>query len=769
MAKITLPPVASFSNAAIQTINQNFQDIASAIENSLSRDGTSPNHLTSDLDLNNNDILNAQDIYAHRVLVDGIDIRAMEWHVGTGIPPVSLGEKGDFYLDARTGNVYGPKTSIWGVAHANIRGPQGPQGIQGPRGIQGIQGPQGLQGPQGMQGSPGERGDSFSPDAIGSAAGRSAYDEEPQGFSYLDTDNGFLYFKRSATSGDWSAPIEFGQGPPGSQGLQGPRGPEGPQGIQGPEGPVGSDGVGIPPDGLLGQELFYNGAGPEWRDGAPYIPVEADLPTVITPSSVQIVRTASHNLASKLGAASYKKVDVQPAHNLFEPAAGGGFWDLSEPRVDATMAGAIGDDSYDNGVALEDLCGYARMFGAEAFIPRGRYRSSAASLIVPAGGRASLRGEGPASSVLVATGNQDLLTIRANSEGAVHGLGFDKADRNASGRGLVMEGTAYAVLDHVTAYGFEHGIETAGVLTTLFNKVLTRFNVDGIVMVPAANSKPNAITFQSVSTSLNQRFGVRAVEPASLLWLGGSCEGNGHGKGSPAFSGGVYIANPGGEGRVGANFVGVHFEQNEGRADVHIASTLYPFVVNFDGSLFVRFRTNDSINNIYLETDGTKETILNWKGCAFWDDNNAGYVASADKPFIASETYTRVALNDLGGNHYSNDLAKPNFAPYGPNITPNFSGTSEGTVVVTGTSPALVGRFKNAKPVIRNGIGQYFVPFAKDMRIADYVAQVTPIQAGSICVAPQNLRDVGGFNVDVRDLSGNSLDAGFEFRVDGGL
>ena len=57
MAKITLQSItAAFSS--ISKLNANFSAIATAFENTLSRDGTSPNAMSADLDMNSNRILN---------------------------------------------------------------------------------------------------------------------------------------------------------------------------------------------------------------------------------------------------------------------------------------------------------------------------------------------------------------------------------------------------------------------------------------------------------------------------------------------------------------------------------------------------------------------------------------------------------------------------------------------------------------------------------------------------------------------------------------
>jgi hypothetical protein len=55
MAKVTLvnvPSVTGNPAAVAQALNENFARLAAAIENTLSRDGTEPNQLEADLDLN---------------------------------------------------------------------------------------------------------------------------------------------------------------------------------------------------------------------------------------------------------------------------------------------------------------------------------------------------------------------------------------------------------------------------------------------------------------------------------------------------------------------------------------------------------------------------------------------------------------------------------------------------------------------------------------------------------------------------------------------
>lgn len=65
------------------------------------------------------------------------------------------------------------------------------------------------------QGVKGDRGEAFNVSAQGLAADRVNYDLQPQGFSYFAEDEGLIYFKASATSGDWGTGISFGKGDDG--------------------------------------------------------------------------------------------------------------------------------------------------------------------------------------------------------------------------------------------------------------------------------------------------------------------------------------------------------------------------------------------------------------------------------------------------------------------------------------------------------------------------------------------------------------------------
>lgn len=72
MAKLTLTDLGTtLANTAATVINTNDDRIEAAFENTLSRDGTGPNQMEADLDINNNDILNVNSLEAESLTLGG--------------------------------------------------------------------------------------------------------------------------------------------------------------------------------------------------------------------------------------------------------------------------------------------------------------------------------------------------------------------------------------------------------------------------------------------------------------------------------------------------------------------------------------------------------------------------------------------------------------------------------------------------------------------------------------------------------------------------
>jgi hypothetical protein len=126
---------------------------------------------------------------------------------GAGVPAKSLGINGDFYIDTKTMNMYGPKKNNSWPLPVSMRGPQGSTGAAGSDGKNGTSGAvsagtAGSAGPQGPAGPAGPKGDT-------GATG-------PQGPAGSNT---------------------------GTAGPAGPKGDTGATGAQGPKGDAGTAGT----------------------------------------------------------------------------------------------------------------------------------------------------------------------------------------------------------------------------------------------------------------------------------------------------------------------------------------------------------------------------------------------------------------------------------------------------------------------------------------------------------------------------------------------
>jgi hypothetical protein len=178
---------------------------------------------------------------------------------GPGVPAKSLGINGDFYIDTKNLNLYGPKTKgVWKVTTSlraqevpvvsNIvgetgamgqTGPKGDKGAPGEKGATGATGPQGVQGLTGAVGAKGETG------ATGPAGAK------------------------GETGATGPAGATGATGPTGPQGIQGVKGDTGETGATGPQGPTGPQGS-TGAQGLTGATGATGPAGPQGDAGISY-------------------------------------------------------------------------------------------------------------------------------------------------------------------------------------------------------------------------------------------------------------------------------------------------------------------------------------------------------------------------------------------------------------------------------------------------------------------------------------------------------------------
>jgi len=74
-------------------LTQNFEDLVAALNNTLSLDGSTPNAMSADLDMNGNDILNVNTLY-----IDGVDVFSVINRVTISTSAPSGGTDGDIWF-----------------------------------------------------------------------------------------------------------------------------------------------------------------------------------------------------------------------------------------------------------------------------------------------------------------------------------------------------------------------------------------------------------------------------------------------------------------------------------------------------------------------------------------------------------------------------------------------------------------------------------------------------------------------------------------------
>ena len=93
MAKQPVVNTISSGYASQSQLNENFTNIQASFENTLSLDGSTPNAMNADLDLNNNDLLNVRAIY-----VDGVNVLNVLDNVTVSTASPTGGNDGDIWV-----------------------------------------------------------------------------------------------------------------------------------------------------------------------------------------------------------------------------------------------------------------------------------------------------------------------------------------------------------------------------------------------------------------------------------------------------------------------------------------------------------------------------------------------------------------------------------------------------------------------------------------------------------------------------------------------
>lgn len=200
---------------------------------------------------------------------------------GFGAPSNAIGIDGDFYIDIKNSNIYGPKIKKKWPAAISLKGSNGSAGTDGKSGSDGktitnastVAGPTGVQGFQGIPGTPGDIGPKGEQGLRGEVGATGAQGiVGPIGVQGPIGLTGATGSQGPAGAGSQGAPGATGatgaQGPGGATGSQGPSGSgatgnagaTGSTGAQGATGPTGPQGL-TGPTGLSGAQGTAGAAG----------------------------------------------------------------------------------------------------------------------------------------------------------------------------------------------------------------------------------------------------------------------------------------------------------------------------------------------------------------------------------------------------------------------------------------------------------------------------------------------------------------------------
>lgn len=360
---------------------------------------------------------------------------------------------------------------------------------------------------------------------------------------------------------------------------------------------------------------------------------------------------------------------------------------------DITDYGAVGDDSTDNTAAiqaaLDDIKGND---GGCLFIPEGIFRtgpltydiSTTATPANAAADRATKRlkilGAQKATAVLKMVSNAGVLftyTGRSSDITAASQVGYFQmesltliSDSTALSKGVYLDEAAFSSFKDCCFTNFGTGFEMIDVDQADFTGCTFRWNDNGMIVNNGTpdSTGPNSLVFTNCNWSNNYTTGLTIFNPQAVTFIGGSVQYNGTTVGNAGMWG-VKFAETAGPGYSTVNFMGTIFEGNTGISDVWFDDyDTYFLNANFIGCSW--YRTWVFGNTYGYSTNGVKldgssvNTRYTFSGNTWFD--GGGYEDSASRPWIA-QTNSNAKIYTDGSDFFrpcavtSTSLEHPSF------------------------------------------------------------------------------------------------------------
>jgi hypothetical protein len=420
-------------------------------------------------------------------------------------------------------------------------------------------------------------------------------------------------------------------------------------------------------------------------------------------------------------------------------AADGGRWKLFYlGEINVKQFGAVGDGLTDSTAACQAAIDFANPKGLQVYAPSGLYAVGGSGLVVSnvgsgstggtqsIGYRTGIRGDGQGSSIFLWTGGAvgSCLKVITGGDSRVLFENFSllQSDISKVGVGLLLMQTSHAEFKNITSEGFEYGLRAEDNFSITFNTCrFAKCNVGAYAFFNFV-SRPNDFAFNNCNFKDNVIHGGSFKNPTTLLIKGGSFEGNGD---NIANYGALKIDGNPIDGIAGLTIEGVYFENNAGSFDIGVLDSASGGIHNVTGCTFNRISsTRFTSGNIVLYKNN-----LNWRTMIRVHGNGfAGfgtYVASSTRRYIqVVAPVDNFYVMDIGLNIWGNSTEIPDVA--GALSTPRNIGVA---VRFNGTTGAIDGISTNVQSVTRNGVGDYTVLYAKNLKLAKNVYSVGMAEA----------------------------------------
>lgn len=411
--------------------------------------------------------------------------------------------------------------------------------------------------------------------------------------------------------------------------------------------------------------------------------------------------------------------------------------------------GCKGDGSTDDTTNAQKCITFAEAIGGMIYFPAGKYVISGAGLKIDKSAmslltditRVSVKGAGVGNTVLSYTGTGACFSYLGSTLGSGAGASgfFTMSDMQIIGSstsngsvGLSVTLAAYWSLRDVYVLQFQFGINLIDTLSWLAERCTVLYCDQGIFGSIGSFSSPNAITMIGCTVGQNNTYGIQLQGVEAFTYNGGSIESNG----LTAFGNagyGVQLYQPGLNGAVAGNFIGVHFENNSDIADIYVntsPTTAQVSVLNAIGCTFARTSATKYVNNNIQVNSNTgngpiKVTVI---GCGFRGFN--GYSPSSLRPYILIQPGGgQTALTELG-NVFADAVEKPTAGAYlGQTVSQRAMASAWVNFGWSGSAIAISDSL-NVVSVTRTSAGIYVVNFAGAMQNAAYITSVTTLSAG---------------------------------------